>query len=177
MVLNPTLLNNARFQQDTEWIETPIPGENMAINHVGIRKGAMVSMDAYVTRLALDTPYIALPGEIYDILVLATKPTPHQHGTGYDDVVDCNRLEEYPDLVLGLEPETDEEEEDDGTVLDREIVITPQQYVMKMEEGQCILLAQRAYQRGREDIVLGWAAVRGRQVALDWANELTGFGL
>lgn len=178
IVFGSGLTDNIRVHQEIEWIDTLIPGENVPINHVGIRKGAMVSMDAYATRLALDTPYIALPAEIYDILIQATNPTPHQHDAGYDDVVDCNRLDEYPDLVLGLEPETDEEEEeDDDEILDRELIITPKQYVLKTEEGKCILLAQKAYQRGREEVVLGWAAVRGRSVVLDWVNERTGFGL
>lgn len=176
MVLGSDVTNNIRVQQGTEWIDTLVPGEDVAINHIGIRKGAMVSMDAYATRLALDTPYISLPGEIYDILVMATRPTPHQHDAGYDDVVDCNELDRYPDLVLGLEPETDEEEEGDD-IQDRELVITPKQYVLKMEEGQCVLLVRRAYQRGREEVVLGWAAVRGRSVVLDWVNERTGFGI
>lgn len=166
---------NIRVQQEIEWIDTLTPGENMPITHVGIRKGAMVSMDAYRTRLALETPYISLPGEIYDILVQATNPTPFGHGNGYDNVVDCDGLERYPDLVLGLEPKTDEEE-DDEDIEDRELAITPKQYVLKTGEGQCILLVQRAYQRGREEVVLGWAAVRGRDVVLDWVNERTGFG-
>ena len=135
----------------------------------------MVSMDAYVMRLSLETPYISLPDEIYDILVQATNPTTHQHGSGYDNVVDCSALERFPDLVLGLASET--EEEDDEEAEDNEIVITPKQYVLQTEEGHCILLAQRAYQRGREEVVLGWAAIRGSNVVLDMVNERTGFGI
>lgn len=178
--LEPTLpgviMLNSLLQQETKWMYTAVPGENIGITHVGIRRGGMVSMDAHATRLALDTPYIALPGEMYDVLVQATKPVPHQHSTGYDDVVDCSRMEIFPDIVLGLEPETDEEEEDDDTIRG-EIVITPDQYVLETEEGQCILLAKRAYHQSREEVVLGWAAVRGRSVVLDWVNERTGFDL
>jgi hypothetical protein len=178
--LEPTLpgaiMLNSRIQQDTEWMYTTAPGENIEITHVGIRRGGMVSMNAHATRLALDTPYIALPDEMYDVLVQATKPVPHQHSTGYDDVVDCSRMDIFPDIVLGLEPETDEEEEDDETTRG-EIVITPDQYVLETEEGKCILLSKRAYRQGREEVVLGWAAVRGRSVVLDWVNERTGFDL
>ncbi|KAF2626668.1 hypothetical protein BU25DRAFT_411642 [Macroventuria anomochaeta] len=175
IALGPVASNTLRVQQELKWVETRTPGENVPITLIGIRKGAMVSMDAYTARLALETPYISLPREIYDILIQATNPTPYQHGKGYDDVVDCGALERYPDLVLGLEPETDEEK-DDEDIVDREIVITPKQYVLKTEEGQCILLAQRVYQLGREEVVLGWAAVRGRDVVLDWVNKRTGFG-
>jgi hypothetical protein len=174
MILGTVESSNARIQHDIDWIDTLLPGEYMPITHVGIRKGAMVSKDVYSMRLALETPHISLPGEIYDILIQATNPTPHQHGDGYDDVVDCSALDRYPDLVLGLEPET--EEEDDEETEEREIVITPKQYVLETEQGRCILLAQRAYQRGREEVVLGWAAVRGRDLVLDWVNERTGFG-
>lgn len=175
MILGTVESTNARLQKKFDWIDTLIPGEHMPITHVGIRKGAMVSKDAYSTRLALETPYISLPGEIYDILVQTTNPTPHQHDDGYDDVVDCSALDRYPDLVLGLEPEIEEEWDDDETK-DRELVITPRQYVLETEEGRCILLARRAYQRGREEVVLGWAAVRGRDLVLDWINERIGFG-
>lgn len=164
-----------RLLPDVEWISTRKPGVDVPITHVGIRKGGMVTKDAYSTRLALDTPYISLPGEIYDILIQATKPLPWQHLGGYDDVVDCGALERFPDLVLGLEPET-EEDVDDEDMEEKEIVITPRQYILETKEGKCILLARKSYQRGTEEIVLGWAAVRGRRVVLDWANEKTGFG-
>lgn len=163
-----------RVQQEIHWSDTRSPGENILITHVGVRKGAMVSMDAYTTRLALEQPHISLPSEIYDILVQATNPTPKQHGNGYDDVVDCDALVRFPDIVLGMEPETEEDDDEEAEV--HEVIITPKQYVLKTEEGQCILLAQRAYQRGQEEVVLGWAAVRGRNVVLDWVNERTGFG-
>ncbi|KAF3009560.1 hypothetical protein E8E13_005651 [Curvularia kusanoi] len=172
-----TLGSHVQQETETEWTSTRTPGEDVAINYVGIRKEGMISMDAYATRLALDTPYIALPSEIYDVLVLATKPVSHQHSAGYDDEVDCGSMGRFPDLVLGLEPEIEEEEEDDEAVEIKEIVVTPEQYVLRTQEGKCVLLAQRAYQRGREEVVLGWAAVRGKHVVLDWANERTGFVL
>jgi hypothetical protein len=174
LVIGSVASITGRLQQWIEWSNTRSPGENVPITHIGIRKGAMVSMDAYATRLALETPYISLPAEIYDILVQATNPTPQQHGSGYDDVVDCSALERFPDLVLGLEPEA--EEEDDDEAKDNEIVITPKQYILQTEEGHCILLAQRTYQRDREEVVLGWAAIRGRNIVLDRVNERTGFG-
>jgi saccharopepsin len=178
MILGTVESTSAHLQKDFDWIDTLMPGGHMAITYIGIRKGAMVSKDAYTTRLALETPYISLPGEIYEILVQATSPTPRQHGGGYNDDVDCGALGRYPDLVLGLEPETEEGEDDEDTedTEERELVITPKQYILETEEGRCILLAQRAYQRGREEVVLGWAAVRGRDLVLDWISERTGFG-
>lgn len=159
-----------------EWIESCVPGTNMPTTHVGVRKGGMVTKDTYTARLALDTPYISLPNEIYDILIQATSPTPWQSDAGYDDVVDCDALHRFPDLVLGLEPETDEEEDDIEFLEEREIVITPKQYIIETEKGKCVLLAQRVYQKGHEEVVLGWAAVRGRHLVLDWVNERTAFG-
>lgn len=175
MIFGTVESTNARLQEEFDWIDTLIPGEHMPITHIGIRKGAMISKDVYSTRLALETPYISLPSEIHDILVQTTNPTPHQQGDGYDDVVDCSALDRYPDLVLGLEPKTEEGWDDEETE-ERELVVTPRQYVLETEEGLCILLIQRAYQRGREEVVLGWAAVRGRDLMLDWINARTGFG-
>lgn len=174
IVLGSIASKNTHLLQEIEWINHQNPGKNMPITHVGIRKGGMVAIDAYATRLALETPYISLPDEIYVILTQATNPTTHQYHGGYDDVVDCDALERFPDLVLGLEPETDEEDDED--VEEREVVITPNQYVLKREDGKCILLARRSYPKGHEEVVLGWAAVRGRDVVLDWVNERTGFG-
>lgn len=171
LTLTSTKPNDALLQQDLEWVDTLVPGQDVPITHVGIRKGAMISMDAYATRLALETPYISLPDEIYDILVQATNPTPHQHSTGYDDVVDCSLLGRFPDIVLGLQSETDDEE-DSEDVVDSELVITPKQYVLETEDRQCVLLVQRH----RAEVVLGWAAVRGRGVVLDKLNGRTGFG-
>lgn len=184
LVLDSTVPNDALVQQDIEWTDTLIPGEDILLNHIGIRKGAMISMDAYRTRLALETPYISLPNEMYDVLIQATNPTPHQHGTGYDDVVDCSLLERFPDVVLGLQPEMDDmddleemdemdNEDDDEDIVISELVITPKQYVMETEKGRCVLLVQRA----RAEVVLGWAAVRGTTVVLDWVNGRTGFEL
>lgn len=169
-----TKLSNISLLPDLDWIESRVPGTHMPTTHVGIRKGGMVAKDTYAARLALDTPYISLPNEIYDILIQATSPIPWQNNGGYDDVVDCGALKRYPDLVLGLEPETDED--DFEFAGEREIVITPEQYILEVGIGKCILLAQRAYQKSREEVVLGWAAVRGRNLVLDWVNERTAFG-
>jgi hypothetical protein len=175
LVLGSVASKNDRILQELEWIETRTPGEYMPITHVGIRKGGMVTMDAYATRLTLETPYISLPSEIYDILIQATNPEPFQNDAGYDDVVHCGSMERFPDLVLGLEPGNDGDEEDEDTK-EREIVITPNQYVLELEDGKCILLAKRAHHKDREEVMLGWAAVRGRDLVLDWINERTGFG-
>ncbi|KAF1363644.1 hypothetical protein EJ07DRAFT_102957 [Lizonia empirigonia] len=173
MVFGHEALKN-RPSPGLEWIDTLIPGVDVPITDVGIRKGDMVTKDVYTARLALNTPYISLPGEIYDILIQATSPLPWQHHSGYDDVVDCDALGRFPDLVLGLKQEMENEWDDE--VEDKEIVITPRQYVLQTEEGKCILLVQRAYQHGTEGVILGWAAVRGRNLVLDWVNERTGFG-
>ncbi|KAH6638903.1 hypothetical protein C7974DRAFT_387502 [Boeremia exigua] len=165
IVLGSAATNNVRVQQYTEWTDTLVPGEDVPATYIGVRRGGMVSMDAYVTRLALDTPYISIPGEMYDVLIQATNPTPQQYVTDYDSVVDCSQVARYPDLVLGLQ--SIDEADEDG-----EMVITPEQYILRTEEGQCVLLVQR----GRAEIVLGWAAVRGKDVVLDWVNERTGFG-
>ncbi|KAJ4348917.1 hypothetical protein N0V95_005043 [Ascochyta clinopodiicola] len=164
----------SRLSSDVEWVDTRIPGADMPTTHIGVRKGGMVAKDIYTARLALDSPYISLPSDIYDILVQATNPSPWQHDGSYDNVVDCGALERFPDIVLGLEPDT-EEREDEEDYEDKEIVITPRQYVLETEEGKCILLVHRFYQRGREEVVLGWAAVRGKVVVLDWVSERTGF--
>ncbi|KAF3045944.1 hypothetical protein E8E12_008426 [Didymella heteroderae] len=124
MFLGTVASTNARLQQDFEWVDTLTPGEQMSITHVGIRKGAMVSKNAYSARLALETPYISLPSEIYEILIQATNPTPRHHGDGYDDVVDCSALDRYPDLILCLGPEIEEGGDKEKTE-ERELVITP----------------------------------------------------
>ncbi|KAJ4993576.1 hypothetical protein SVAN01_01124 [Stagonosporopsis vannaccii] len=170
LVLDDITPNNALIRQEMDWIDTLIPGHDVPLTHVGIRKGAMISMDAYATRLALETPYISLPNEIYDVLIQATNATPHQHSAGDDDVVDCSLLERFPDLVIGLQTGTDDEEESED-IVDSEIVITPKQYVLETEKGQCVLLVQR----DGAEIVLGWAAIRGRDVVLDWLHGRTGF--
>lgn len=167
IVLDSPTSYNAHVQH---WIDTPNPGEDVPIVYAGIRKGGMISMDAYATRLALETPYISLPSEIYDVLVLATDPTSRQHGEDYDDTVDCSHLERFPDLVLGLQPEASEADDDENIEVE-ELVITPKQYILRTE-GECVLLARR----GRAEVVLGWAAVRGRTAVLNWTSERTGFG-
>ncbi|KAJ8109455.1 hypothetical protein OPT61_g7445 [Boeremia exigua] len=168
MVLDSSAANSVRVKH---WMDTPVPGENVLLVYTGVRKGGMISMDAYATHLALETPYISLPSELYDVLVQATNPTSRQHGASYDNIVDCSHLERFPDLVLGLQPEADEGEDDEDIEI-RELVIAPKQYVLEVEGGECVLLAQR----GRAEVVLGWAAVRGRDIVLDWAGERTGFG-
>ncbi|KZM27930.1 hypothetical protein ST47_g923 [Ascochyta rabiei] len=165
----------SQLLSDVGWVDTRIPGADMPTTHIGVRKGGMISKDIFTARLALDTPYISLPSEIYDILVQATNPSPWRHDGSYGNVVDCGALETFPDIVLGLGPDAEEREDGEDNE-DKEIVITPRQYVLEDEEGKCILLVHRSYQRGREEAVLGWAAVRGKVLVLDWVSERTGFG-
>jgi hypothetical protein len=176
MSLIPTTPESFQYtSSQLNWIDTKTPGDDMPISHVGIRKGGSISAEAYDVRLALETPYISIPSDIYDVLVLATNPKPEQSSFGYDDVVDCNNIGRFPDLFIGLDPEEETPSEESAEVEDREIVITPSQYIMESEPGRCVLLAKRAYYRDSEEVVLGWAAIRGRHVVLDWINERTGF--
>lgn len=156
------------------WIETTRPSEDIPLSQVGIRKGGMISIEAQTARLALETPFVFIPKEIYKVLLMATEPVFHPDGTGSDEgVVNCNSRSRFPDLVLelGLEWADDEEQDAEGI----EVVITPEQYIMEVEQGQCVLLARSSGENQSEEVVLGWAAIRGRQVILDWVNKRTGF--
>ncbi|KAF2125279.1 hypothetical protein P153DRAFT_400112 [Dothidotthia symphoricarpi CBS 119687] len=161
------------------WLDTTRPGSNLALSQFGIRKGGMVSIEARSARLALETPFLSVPVEIYNILLMATHPVFDHENTGLGEgVVDCAALSRFPDLVLGLGMQrgNDEGEESGGDGEEGEIVITPEQYVMRVGEGRCVLLVRSLGRVEGEEVVLGWAAVRGRKVVLDWGNGRTGFG-
>ncbi|KAF1918157.1 hypothetical protein BDU57DRAFT_514759 [Ampelomyces quisqualis] len=126
------------------------------IDHVGIRKSAMISMPASSTQLSLDTAFITLPDEVFDVLLQAA------HTSEKDEfVVDCAVIAILPDLVFGL---VVPDEDDDEYLNPEELVVSPKQYVWEIEKGKCVLLARGA-EGGR--IRMGWAAIRGRRFVVD----------
>ena len=158
------------------WIDTQTPGDDIPVSHVGVRKGGAISEEIYTVRLALETPYISIPSDIYDILALSTNPAVDPNSNELDNLVDCSEMGRFPNLFVGLDPEEEETPRDENVEIeDREIVITPSQYIMETEPGRCVLLVKRTYQKDSEEAVLGWAAIRGKHVVLDWVNERTGF--
>jgi hypothetical protein len=129
------------------------------LDHIGIRKGGMVSAPAWSTWLALETPYILLPTDVFAVLLQATKTTAVR---GY--MVDCGIVGILPDIVFGLDTEDGDEAQ--------ELVVRPEQYVMEIEEGLCVLLARGS---GGSMERLGWAAVRGRALVLDRSRGMMAF--
>jgi hypothetical protein len=164
--LDPTATGSVTFSHDTDldisspltWLPTTT---SIGLDHIGIRKGGMISKPVWFAKLSLETPYIMLPKEIFDVLLQAARTTPVR---GY--VVDCDVVAILPDLVFGLDSEDEEGEAG-------EIVVRPEQYVMEIEKGMCVLLA-RSSGDGMEG--LGWAAIRGREFVLDRSRGMMGFG-
>lgn len=148
---------------------------NPAMNHVplvdaSVRKGGTVGMPVETATLDLSTPFLELPTGLWDVLVLATQPGRDADARGLS--VECAARERFPDLVFGVR--TGDEEDDDESVA--ELVVTPAQYVLQSEDGKCTLLA-RAAAHGDESVTLGWAAFRGRPVALDWETSQLGIAM
>lgn len=134
------------------------------LEHVGIRKGGMITMPVSSPAVwALDSPYIALPKEIFNVLLQAAETSANQNYA-----VDCGLISRFPDLVFGMDAGEDVDE--DGDIEVQEVVVTPQQYVLETE-GRCMLLARSA---GSGRIALGWAVFRGRKFVLDLGRERTG---
>ncbi|CAE7186644.1 hypothetical protein CFE70_006482 [Pyrenophora teres f. teres 0-1] len=156
------------FEQD-EWNTL---GDHLPLLDIGVRKGGMITTEIKSARLDLSTPYIHVPKGIWDVLVLATKP---EESVRHDEelTVDCEAQGIYPDLVFGLDGEKEMREEEEEVV--DELVITPAQYVLQTEEGRCVLLARSAESSYDQGVVLGWAAMRGRGVVLDWPGWKIGF--
>jgi hypothetical protein len=143
------------------WLRTYGLAADISLDHVGIRKGGMITMPTSSTWLSLETPYISLPANIFDVLMQAAHTSLEE-----DLVVDCGLISILPELVFGLDIENDR------TLEGEEIVVTPDQYVMKTEAGTCFLLARSHDGLQR----LGWAAIRGRQFVIDLTNRRMGFG-
>lgn len=138
----------------------PIDGKRaggIALQGMGVRREGMVSMAVESARLDLGTPFVVLPGQMWEVLALATRP----HTEGLHLRVDCERRGVFPDLVF-----------DDG---EGEIVVTPWQYVLEVVQGRCLLLAREMGEKGQGvDTVLGWAAVRGRVIIVDVVEKRMG---
>ncbi|USP73002.1 hypothetical protein yc1106_00276 [Curvularia clavata] len=143
---------------------------HMPLLDAGIRKGGMLSMDAEAAVLDLGTPFIAVPKGLWDVVVLATAPV---KATVAEDEgvlrVDCGAMGRFPDLVLGVLVDEEDEEAKE------EFVVTPEQYVLQRGD-ECLLLVREAKEGSEHDVELGWAAVRGRDVVFDWEGGRMGFG-
>jgi hypothetical protein len=124
--------------------------------------------------LSLETAHITLPYDAYDRLVVETgsrkrlASTTTQIGR-IEDVVDCNKIREFPNLELMFSV---------GRQGKETVVVSPEQYVWKAEESQsngrwtCVLLVDGfASRRGTMKVSLGWAAFRGRNAWLDWDED------
>jgi saccharopepsin len=149
-------------------------GSHIPLLDIGIRKGGMIAMDAESVRLDLGSAYTHVPLGVWDVLVLASQP--QETGEG-DLFVECEEIDTFPDLVFGLDSERvhchdDDEEEKEVD----ELVVRPEQYVMQTEEGMCVLLVRNAEHCDDGRIVLGWAAMRGRDLVLNWDEGRVGFG-
>ncbi|KAL1799098.1 hypothetical protein ACET3X_003135 [Alternaria dauci] len=164
----------------------PILGAQFPLLGVGMRKSGMIFMPAESATLDLSTPYIHVPKGIWDVLLLATN-TEQQARDGNEQLyVDCWAMNIFPELVFGVEREDSEggskeydqenEHDDDDDI--EELVVKPEQYILQTTEGRCMLLAKNAdsCHDDRGIIKLGWAAVRGRDVVLDWHAARVGFG-
>ncbi|KAA8618164.1 hypothetical protein PtrSN002B_006650 [Pyrenophora tritici-repentis] len=158
------------FEQD-EWNTL---GDHIPLLDIGARRGGMISTEAESARLDLSRPYIHVPKGLWDVLVLATKPEESgRHGE--ELMVDCATQSIFPDLVFGLDGEKEMREKDEEVV--DELIVTPAQYVLQTEEGRCVLLVRSAEFSYDQGVVLGWAAMRGRGVVLDWPGRKIGFAL
>jgi hypothetical protein len=102
---------------------------HIEIEHVGIRQGGMISMPASSALLSLDTAFITLPHEVFDILLQAAQTSEKD-----EFVVDCGAISILPDLVFGLiVPDEDVE----GYFYPEELIVSPIQYVLEVEKGNC----------------------------------------
>ncbi|KAF2646784.1 hypothetical protein P280DRAFT_464953 [Massarina eburnea CBS 473.64] len=150
------------------WAESKLPGRGLNITSISLQQGSISSSKTSNVPLNLGTPYTNLPDDIYDYLAALTKPQRTDMGRGMKPVetVDCNAMKHFPDITLDFA--------DDGF----ELTVKPEQYILQVSDamggqfrGKCVLLASRG-----GEISIGWAALRGMSVWLDWANSRTGFG-
>lgn len=153
---------------DIVWTATRLPGRKVNITSIHVEKGVSVSSTTPPINLALHTPYIRLPNDVYDFLAEWAKPEPFDMGRGMEsvDLVSCNATSTLPNINLNLEGGA------------QKIIIKPAQYVLQVSKslggpfaGKCVLFAKR----GGGELEIGYAALRGRSVWYDWANARTGF--
>jgi hypothetical protein len=155
-------VSSGRTHMDnTIGLRTNVLAAHVSLDHIGIRRGDMITIPADSMWLSLDTPYISLPNSIFGVLLQAASTSPEQ-----DFVLGCEAISILPDLVFGLNTD------DDRVLQGDEIVVTPEQYVMETEAGKCVLLVRS--HRGLQN--LGWAAIRGREFVIDLAGERMSFG-
>lgn len=154
---------------DIFWTETKAPGRGLNITSVALQQESTVTSKTHSAHFQLDTPYISLPDDIIDLLFLATRPQRVEVGRGLIpvDTVSCNATSKFPTIKM-------EFEEGQG-----ELVVRPEQYVLRVNQelggpfaGKCVLLTTRG---GNGEVSLGFAALRGRSIWLDWYNARTGF--
>ncbi|KAF1830525.1 hypothetical protein BDW02DRAFT_533909, partial [Decorospora gaudefroyi] len=127
------------------WIESPnTPADaQIPLLDISIRKGGMISTEADSATLDLSTPFLHVPTSIWDILVLATQP---RSETASDElVVDCAKRRIFPDLVFGMDGERGEDE----------LVVRPEQYVLRTEDGACKLLVRSSESCHDGGVVIG----------------------
>jgi hypothetical protein len=150
------------------WAQSKLPGRGLNITSMGIREGSTSSSKTSNVPLKLDTAYINLPDDIFDFLAASTKPQRTDMGRGVKPVetVDCAAIKDFPNIIIDFEA---------GAF---ELVVKPEQYVLRVNDamgglfkGKCVMLVSRG-----GDISIGWAALRGTTVWLDWQNGRTGFG-
>ncbi|KAF1968752.1 hypothetical protein BU23DRAFT_258807 [Bimuria novae-zelandiae CBS 107.79] len=153
---------------DILWTPTKQPGRRINATSIVVEKGISLSSSTGPVTLALHTPYIRLPRDIYNLLAEIAKPEPFGMGRGMEsvDLVCCNATSAYPNINLNLEAGA------------QQLIIKPSQYVLHVGKAlggpftdKCVLLAKE----GRGELEIGYAALRGRTVWFDWANARTGF--
>jgi hypothetical protein len=130
---------------------------HIELEHVGIRKVGMISMPASSAWLSLHEPFVVLPDGLFNIILQAARTSREQNF-----VVDCEATSIMPDIVFGLRIDEDVDADQE------EFVITPDQYVLEIEQDKCILLARNPTS-GR--IGMGWAAIRGRKFVSELHSE------
>jgi hypothetical protein len=152
------------------WTATERPGRDVNVTSVAIQQGTTTSSTTSGAHLAFDTPYIGLPDDTYNFLTWVTKARKINMGRGIKpvDMVECDSVSQFPNIILKFE---------EGA---QELVVRPEQYVLEVNEalggpfmGRCVLLVAKSGDGG--ELAIGWAALRGRSVWLDWANTRTGF--
>jgi hypothetical protein len=158
------------------WVTTQDHGSHIPLLNIGIRKDGTITMNAETLRLDIESAYTHVPGEIWDVLIMASRL---EESEDRDMVVECEAKDKLPNLVFGLYSDCKDRHEDEETGEKMEVdelVVQLDQYVLPTKEGDCVLLVRNAESCDDGGIVLGWAAMRGRDVVLDSDEERVGFG-